>query len=327
MSVSVFDFVRWLQARGVTDERLAAYRECVEAILRQADGDPVDPEHIEAARWALEEAGKAQTVAHLKDAADALRRFQGGPAAQVSASPADPAVRKSHLTSLLIALAITVAGSAAVVVGPRLWPQPTASGFDAPAKPSPEEADIRRAAAPPPGNNVAQSADRADASPDGGVEGEATLLFDDEAERYEVKTDATSATRMAEPKTATIQFSSSAPEHSRARRILLMIDATQTGKHVADGEAIHDMMFENKPVVVGEMKAKARAAVLQWIDDDGQIYPPQIGTRCEITVLSAYTGEPDGEFRAEVPRCVVRSIGANHTLSAVKLRLKGRVDR
>jgi hypothetical protein len=132
---------------------------------------------------------------------------------------------------------------------------------------------------------------------------------------------------MAEPKTATMQFSSSAPEHGKARRILLTIDATQTGKHVADGEAIHDMMFEDKPVVVGEMKAKARAAILQWIDDDGQIYPPQIAARCEITVLSAYTGEPDGEFRAEVRQCVVRSMGANHTLSAVKIRLKGRVDR
>jgi hypothetical protein len=327
MSVSMFDFIRWLQARGVTDERLAAYRECAEEILRAADGDPVDPEHIEAARWALQEAGKVQPVAHLKDAADALRRFQGGPAAQVSAPPADSAVQKSHLTSLLIALAVTVAGSVAVVVGPRLWPQPTASGFDTPAKPSPEEDEIRRAAAPPPGSNVAQSADRADASPDGGVEGEATLLFDGEAERYEVNTGATSATHMAEPKTATMHFSSSAPEHSKARRIVLTIDATQTGKHVADGAAIHDMMFEDKPVVVGEMKAKARAAILEWIDDDGQIYPPKIGTRCEITVLSAYTGEPGGEFRAEVPRCVVRSIGADHTLSAVKLSLKGRVDR
>lgn len=326
MSVSVFDFIRWLQARGVTDERLTAYRECAEAILREAGRKPVTPEHVEAARRKLEAAGRP--VVHIQDAADALRRFRGGPAAQGSEPPADPAIQKSHMTSLLIVLAVTVAGSAAVVIGPRLFPQPTASGFDTPLPPTPprEEAERRRAAAPPPGSAIAPSADGADGSPDAGVEGEATLLLDGEAERYEVNTSATSATHMAEPKTATVQFSSSAPDH-KARRILLMIDATQTGKHIADGEAIHDMMFENKPVAVGEIKAKARAAVLQWFDDDGQIYPPQIGARCEITVLSAYTGQPDTEFRAEVPQCVVRSLGTNHTLSAVKLRLKGRAER
>jgi hypothetical protein len=323
MSVSMFDFVRWLQARGVADERLAAYRECAERILRETGSAPIDPDHVEAARRSLEAAGaRPQTIAHLKDAADALRRFQGGPAAQVSAPPQDPAVQKSHQTSLLVALAVTVAGSLAVVVGPRLWPQPTVSGFGAPAPANPS-------AAPPPGSNVARPAGLArlapaDASPDGGVEGEATLLLDGEDERYEMTTDVSSETRLAEPKKASMQFSARAPT---ARKILLTVDATQTGKHYADGEAIHDMMFENKPVIVGEMKAGARAAVLQWIDSDGQIYPPKIGTRCEITVLSAYTGNPDGEFRAEVPQCLVRAAGVDHALTAVKLTLRGRAAR
>jgi hypothetical protein len=182
MSVSMFDFVRWLKARGVTDERLAAYRECAEEMLHEAAGEPVGPAHVEAARKTLEAAGRARTIAHFKDAADALRRFQGGPAAQFSAGPPDPAVQKSHLISLLIVLAVTVAGSVGVVVGARLWPQPTASGFDTPvpANPSPGEPEIRSAAATPPSSNVAHSADLADASPDGGASGEAMLPFDGE---------------------------------------------------------------------------------------------------------------------------------------------------
>jgi hypothetical protein len=171
MSVSLFDFMRWLQARGVTDDRLAAYRECAEEILREAGAEPVGPAHVEAARKTLEAAGRVRAIANLKDTADALRRFQGGPAAQGSAALPDPAVQKSHVTSLLIVLAVTVAGSAGVVIGPRLWPQPTASGFDTPApgNASPEEPEPRRTAAPPPPGDVAPSAGLADASPGSGM--------------------------------------------------------------------------------------------------------------------------------------------------------------
>jgi hypothetical protein len=584
--VDVHELQRWLEARGVTDERLAAYRACVEQILREAGGMAVEPQHVEAARRSLQAAGcRPRTLAHLKDAADALRRFQRGDGAQPSstrpssipppapvtpaaarplllgavtpqgpralyvaaavvagmvmvgvaagayvwmfkaatdmeatfsaaASPEEPAVRQAYeafqkamlagdlpalralaaqeqLTELnaddaeqKIALAKTlypaqakitmvrVVGDTAVIKAralmgeqrangdiqlakeagswkirkvdwkvtfgqgsaedardvarpadlPQLqgtwkgretssstdWTLTFSSGYRLSASSSrgesysgevmirwdlgvesdsirvppgwaPLDVEIDHASSPqavgkvalsafslspgelklcggPPGFGrrvtsfdspgpefrcmvlsrlagaaepapAADAAPPVDAAPAADSPGEATLLLDGVAEQYVLQTGFFSETRVATPERATLHFAIPAPPHSNARRILLTLDATRTGAHYADAQAIHDMMFNDKPVAVGQLNQGARAAVLMWVADGGQHYPPKLGTRCEITVSSPYTGNDDSEFRAEIAHCAVHSAGIDRTLSSVKLRVKGKLDR
>ena len=569
MPTRVEDFVRWLEARGIADERLAEYRECAEHILREAGDAPLGPHHVQAARRSLEASGAApRTVAHCRDAADALRRYLRADAPQ----PALPRSPSATDRSQTMAIALGVAATAVVVVGiaagvlmlstrhPTTPADRTTGGSSAASAASPEEAEIRRvygsfqeamtagdiarlrtlaaddqladltapgaeeklalaralypanatiagvkvtgtaavitasalmdgqratgridlvrqgaqwkirkagwkvtlsaepATAPkrdiarpadfprlvgtwtgtettgatdwtlvfseghrmaarsgrgesyegevvirwdlgiegdslrvppgwapldveidkashaqavgkvtlaafslsgeqlrfcggPPGHmarvksfespgapfrcvvlrrasaEVAAPTGEANQQPEPASQGEATLLLDGKAERYEAKTDFFSDTRLAAPHKAAIEFRVRAPEHSNARRIVISLDATHVGRHYADGQAIHDMMFNGKPVAIGQTRGGAKAAVLTWIADGGQQYPPKIGTRCEITVTSPYTGDADGELRAEIAQCTVHSAGIDHTLAAVKMRLKGRVER
>jgi hypothetical protein len=124
-----------------------------------------------------------------------------------------------------------------------------------------------------------------------------------------------------------LHFELPGPEHSNAQRLLLMLDATRTGRHTADGQAIHAMMFGDEPVAIGEHGDRGTQAVLKWIADGGQVYPPKVGTSCEITVSSPYTGRPDGTFVASIDHCVVHSAGIDHTLSALQIRVHGALER
>jgi len=155
--------------------------------------------------------------------------------------------------------------------------------------------------------------------------GEATLLLDGVAQRYRLRTGFFSDTKLEDPKNATLHFEHPAPKHSNARRIILMLDATHTGRHYADGQAIHDSMFNDKPVKIGDTEGGALAAILKWQADGGQVYPPKIGTRCEIRVVSPYTGATDSEFIAEIEQCPIHSAGIDKKLSNVKLSIKGPV--
>jgi hypothetical protein len=157
--------------------------------------------------------------------------------------------------------------------------------------------------------------------------GEATLLLDGVAQRYLLKVGFFSDTKMSDPKRAMMHFEHPAEPHSNARRILLTLDATQTGRHFADGKAIHDSMFNEGPVNVGELVDGARAAVFKWQADGGQIYPPKIGTRCAINVVSPYTGEADSLFIAEVSECLVHSAGIDRQIRNAKLRIEGPIAK
>jgi hypothetical protein len=129
------------------------------------------------------------------------------------------------------------------------------------------------------------------------------------------------------PERAVLHFELPGPEHSNSQRLLLMLDATRVGRHTADGQAIHAMMFGDEPVAIGEHGEGGTRAVLKWIADGGQVYPPKVGTSCEITVSSPYTGRQDGTFVASIDRCVVHSAGIDHTLSDVQIRVHGVLDR
>jgi hypothetical protein len=176
----------------------------------------------------------------------------------------------------------------------------------------------------PPANEAALPGNAA-LAPEG--PGEATLLLDGVAERYPLQVGFFSETRAAAPERATFHFAAPAPQSSNARRILITLDATQVGQHYADGQAIHDMMFNDKPVPVGEQHQGARAAVFKWVADGGQSFPPKLGSRCSINVSSPYTGTDDSDFQAEIAECAVHSAGIDRTLSSVKLRVKGKLDR
>jgi hypothetical protein len=177
----------------------------------------------------------------------------------------------------------------------------------------------------PPTNDAVQGPSGAAFAPEG--PGEAALLLDGVAERYPLQIGFFSETRVAAPERATFHFAAPAPPHSNARRIVLTLDATRTGQHYADGQEIHDQMFNDKPVVVGELKDGARATVLKWVADGGQSFPPKLGTRCSITVSSPYTGTDDSDFQAEIAHCAVHSAGIDRTLASVKLRVKGKLER
>jgi hypothetical protein len=157
--------------------------------------------------------------------------------------------------------------------------------------------------------------------------GEATLLLDGVAQRYQLKVGFFSETKMSDPTRAMMHFENPGEAHSNARRILLVLDATQTGRHLADGKAIHDSMFNEGPVKVGEIVDGARAAIFKWQADGGQVYPPKIGTRCAIKVVSPYTGDSDSLFIAEIGECPVQSAGIDHQIRNVKLRIEGPLEK
>lgn len=164
-------------------------------------------------------------------------------------------------------------------------------------------------------------------STEGNGPGEATLLLDGIAEKYILKVGFFYDTKLKDPTQATLHFEHPAPKNSNARRILLTLDATQRGRHSANGQDIHDSMFNDKPVKVGEMKDGARAAILKWQADGGQVFPPKIGTTCEINVVSPYTGEADSELVITIGDCPIHSAGIDRTLGNVKLKVRGKIDR
>jgi hypothetical protein len=562
------DFVRWLQARGVTGERLDGYRECAVAILREAGAGTIDTTHVEAARQTLERAGaRPQTLVHLRNVADALRRFQRAdvppPRATSAAKPAGSQLWlwAFALTPLIVAAGAVVAYRSSA--GSRPLPAEYAPGARAAGAPG-EQAEVRKAyaefqaamlagdlnrlrasaaddqlaelsapdapqklelaralypkdaavqsvairadsavitarapmmdtsatgrielvrkggrwkvrkadwhvslsgasegGAPTPRRNVARPADfpqlvgvwkggettgrtdwtltfadgyrisalsaegdfyegevmirwdlgveagvvhvppgwapldvvidkaswkgaagqvalaafslsrgelrlcggppgytrrvrsfespgpqyrcltlsrtsgaptaapaaSATALPDPAAPGEATLLLDGSRLTYVLKTGFSSETRLSDPRNGTLHFGLHAPDNINAQRIVLTLDAGEVGLHRADGDSIHEMMFNDRAVAVGQTQGGARAAVLKWIADGGQVYPPKRGTACDITVLSPYTGRPDSQFRAEIAHCAVHSAGIDHTIADVKLRITGALDR
>lgn len=156
--------------------------------------------------------------------------------------------------------------------------------------------------------------------------GEATLLLDGVAQRYPLKVGFFSETKMKDPSRAMLHFENPGEAHSNARRVLLILDATKVGRHVADGQAIHDAMFNDRPVAVGEPVGGARAAMFRWQADGGQMFPPKIGTRCEINVVSPYTGQSRSQFVAEVPDCLVHSAGIDRRIRDLKISVRGPID-
>lgn len=109
----IVEFLRWLEAHGITSDQLPVYRECAEQILREAGGSPAEPEHVEAARRALESAGaRRQTLAQLRNVGDALRRFQRD-AAVATRAERPPATVSKQRTPLPVA----AFGAALVIVG------------------------------------------------------------------------------------------------------------------------------------------------------------------------------------------------------------------
>jgi hypothetical protein len=156
--------------------------------------------------------------------------------------------------------------------------------------------------------------------------GEATLVLDGVAMRYELKTGFSSDTRAERPERAVLHFGLPGGGLG-AQRIVLTLDATRTGLHVASGEAIHAMLFDDQPLAIGVGSAGGSTAVLKWIADGGQVYPPKVGTSCAITVSSPYTGRTEGAFAASIDHCIVHSAGIDHTLRDVKIRVRGALER
>lgn len=448
MEIRIEEFLRWVQARGVEDERLLEYRECALELLYQAAGEPIEASHLAAARSALVARGtRPRAVARLDEVVAALRRYQRPPTPRPGPAPPAPpvtspvasvatpsdstpdprALRGKRLALALgastVVLVCWVGGVYAYFTRERAL-DPVSAGES--VETSPEEAaihgvyrtfheamlagdaarlrtvlaaeklselsapgaeqtlEIAKSMYPPKvdlGRAVVQGdsavldvrgsvadqrmkgrvelhrqggswkvgnvsfkvtfgeeekpeqrkAERpAEAEPAGAVtnpeppsRGEATLVVDGVSEVYELQTRFES--RVPRPEEATFVFQVRAPEHSNARRIMLTLDATHVGSHQADGQAIFDSMFNEKPLTIGRASSGGYSVNFQWIADGGQHYPPKNGTRCEVRVTSAYTGTDDGEFTAEIPRCHVHSAGIDRTLTDVKLRVRGKI--
>jgi hypothetical protein len=179
-------------------------------------------------------------------------------------------------------------------------------------------------AAPAPGAQAAAPAPAAVPRQDSdGATGQAEVVLDGVPQTYPLFGGFTSDTRFADPRRATVQFKPGAWGSVSGRRLTL--DATATGRHYADGKAIHDMMFNGGQVQVGQDIGRGRAAVLQWIADGGQVFPPKEG--CAIEITSPYTGQPDSVFEGNISGCTVHSAGIDRQLASVKFAMHGAPSR
>lgn len=156
-----------------------------------------------------------------------------------------------------------------------------------------------------------------------GATGQAEVVLDGVAQTYPLFGGFVSDTRFADPRRATIQFKPG--EWGSVSGLRLTLDATATGRHYADGKAIHDMMFNGGQVQVGQNSGRGRAAVLQWIADGGQVFPPKEG--CAIEITSPYTGQADSVFAGSISACTVHSAGIDRQLAAVKFAVHGAPSR
>jgi hypothetical protein len=166
---------------------------------------------------------------------------------------------------------------------------------------------------------VASAPARRIGSPDGGVSGEAQLVVDGVAQTYPLFSGFPSDTSFKDPRRATVQFKPD--DWGSSSGLRLTLDATVAGRHYADGKAIHDQMFNDAQVAVGAAGSNGRAAVLQWIADGGQVFPPKAG--CLIEVTSPYTGAPDSRFEGTISGCTVHSAGIDRQLAGVKFAMHG----
>jgi hypothetical protein len=183
---------------------------------------------------------------------------------------------------------------------------------DAEAAPAP----AAPASAPAPGPVVSrQESD--------GATGQAEVVLDGVPQSYPLFGGFVSDTRFADPRRATIQFKP--PAWGSVSGLRLTLDATVTGRHYADGKAIQDMMFNGAEVQVGQDNGRGRAAVLHWVADGGQVFPPKEG--CEIEILSPYTGQPDSVFEGRISGCTVHSGGIDRQLASVKFAMHGAPSR
>jgi len=156
-----------------------------------------------------------------------------------------------------------------------------------------------------------------------GARGHAQVLLDGTASDYPLYTGFVSDTRFADPRRATIQFRPESGGHSSGLRLTL--DATATGRHYADGKSINDMMFNGGKVEIGRDEGRGRAAILQWVADGGQVFPPKQG--CTIDVISPYTGRTDGVFEGTISGCTLHSAGIDRQLTSVRFAMYGASSR
>jgi len=156
---------------------------------------------------------------------------------------------------------------------------------------------------------------------DSGATGEAVIVKDGVKETYKLKTGFFSETRFGDPKRAKIEFQVPADEFSNARRIEMILDATKSGIHYADGKAINESMFNRKELNIGEQTPNGRTAIFRFLADGGQIFPPK--DSCIINITSSYSGTPNGVFAGELSDCTVHSAGIDYNISSVIFIMRG----
>ena len=140
--------------------------------------------------------------------------------------------------------------------------------------------------------------------------------MDGTSSRYVLRTGGFYDTRFKDPRKATVQFQPAVvPTNNLTSGLLITLDATQIGRHYADG----------KPAKVGQDTPNGRAAELQWIAPGGQIFPAKTG--CIIEVTSAYAGTAASVFAGEISQCTVFSAGIDHVLSSVRFTMRGSPSR
>jgi len=142
------------------------------------------------------------------------------------------------------------------------------------------------------------------------VTGEALIIRDGVKETFVLQTGFFSETRMANPRRASIQFQIPAEKHSNARRIEMVLDATQVGEHSVDGDFVRDAFMGKS----GELSEQEYHPKFLYVADGGQIFFPR--DSCTVIVTSPYDATPEGVFAGEVKDCIITSAGIHHTLSA-----------
>jgi hypothetical protein len=161
-----------------------------------------------------------------------------------------------------------------------------------------------------------------DVLPPSSIAGEAEIIINGSQKTWLLRTDRDSVTDFTDPHRLTLQFQAAGAKFPAAARIELTLDATRTGRHIADGFVYLENLFIREKVPVGSDKSGAPQAVFLYIAEGGRIFPPRL--TCDIRIRRSYSGGRDIELSGDLPGCTVYSAGEQVMIGPMSFRAAGR---
>ena len=155
--------------------------------------------------------------------------------------------------------------------------------------------------------------------------GQAVITIDGVTETYPLKTGLLSSTALANPSRAKLVFQFPGDGNSNSRRVEVELDATRSGIHSVDGEAMRKSWMSTDILPVGTLTSTGIAAKVSYIADGGQVFFP-VGT-CTLMVGSPYTARPESVLSADLGTCTFNSAGVEKHVERISFAVNGRSER